>query len=137
MAHQLQEINQRIRTDVKGFLEECDQEYAGKVALAADNIIQNMSRSPVVLLSGPSGSGKTTLMNILGCRDRPTCGSYPREGKPMGDLGSRAAARARKALELNWISDVMTELPADADVIRKAKAEIAQLIQEFKKVEKK
>ncbi|MBO7742068.1 MAG: DUF4091 domain-containing protein [Victivallales bacterium] len=44
-----------------------------------------------------------------------------------------AAARARKALELNWISDVMTELPADADVIRKAKAEIAQLILEMKK----
>ena len=60
MARQLQEINQRIRTDVKGFLEECDQEYTGKVALAADHIIQNMSRSPVVLLSGPSGSGKTT-----------------------------------------------------------------------------
>ena len=60
MAHQLQEINRRIRNDVKGFLEESDQEYAGKVAYAADSIIRNMSRSPVVLLSGPSGSGKTT-----------------------------------------------------------------------------
>ena len=48
-----------------------------------------------VALVGRSGSGKTTLMNILGCLDRPTCGSYRLEGKPMGDLGSRAAARAR------------------------------------------
>jgi len=60
MAYQLQEINQRIREDVKGFLEECDGEYGLKVARAADTIIRNMSKSPVVLLSGPSGSGKTT-----------------------------------------------------------------------------
>lgn len=60
MAYQLQEINHRIREDVKGFLEECDGEYGLKVARAADWIIQNMDKSPVVLLSGPSGSGKTT-----------------------------------------------------------------------------
>ena len=60
MAYQLQEINQRIREDVKGFLEECDGEYGLKVARAADRIIQNLDKSPVVLLSGPSGSGKTT-----------------------------------------------------------------------------
>lgn len=60
MAYQLHEINQRIREDVKGFLEECDGEYGLKVARAADSIIRNMRKSPVVLLSGPSGSGKTT-----------------------------------------------------------------------------
>ena len=60
MAYQLQEINRRIREDVKGFLKACDEGYALKVAGAADRIIQNMSKSPVVLLSGPSGSGKTT-----------------------------------------------------------------------------
>ena len=60
MAYQLQEINGRIRQDVTGFLEECDGEYGLKVARAADRIIQNMKKSPVVLLSGPSGSGKTT-----------------------------------------------------------------------------
>ena len=60
MAYQLQEINRRIREDVKGFLEECDSEYNGKVAHAANRIVQNLEKSPVVLLSGPSGSGKTT-----------------------------------------------------------------------------
>lgn len=60
MAYELQEINRRIRSDVKGFLEECDREYGLKVARAADRIIQNIGKSPVVLLSGPSGSGKTT-----------------------------------------------------------------------------
>lgn len=66
MAYQLQEINRRIRSDVKGFLEECDEEYSLKVARAADRIIQNIGRSPVVLLSGPSGSGKTTTAQKVG-----------------------------------------------------------------------
>lgn len=60
MAYQLQEINRRIRTDVTEFLAECDGNYAQRVSLAADKILSNLERSPVVLLSGPSGSGKTT-----------------------------------------------------------------------------
>lgn len=60
MSYQLQEINRRIDEDVKGFLEECDARYADKVSQAADTILANLSKSPIVLLSGPSGSGKTT-----------------------------------------------------------------------------
>jgi len=60
MAYQLQEINKRIRSDVHEFLAECDQNYADRVSLAADKILSNLERSPIVLLSGPSGSGKTT-----------------------------------------------------------------------------
>ncbi len=60
MAYQLQEINRRIQTDVEEFLGECDQAYAQRVSLAADKILSNLDKSPIVLLSGPSGSGKTT-----------------------------------------------------------------------------
>lgn len=60
MAYQLQEINKRIKSDVKEFLAECDRAYAQRVSLAADRILSNLERSPIVLLSGPSGSGKTT-----------------------------------------------------------------------------
>ena len=60
MAYQLQEINRRIQSDVKEFLAECDQNYNQRVSLAADKILSNLERSPIVLLSGPSGSGKTT-----------------------------------------------------------------------------
>ena len=60
MAYQLQEINDRIRSDVTAFLEECDQNYRQRISLAADKIVANLERSPLVLLSGPSGSGKTT-----------------------------------------------------------------------------
>lgn len=60
MAYDLKDINFRTVADPKSFLAECDAEYAAKVALAADMITKNLSRSPIVLLSGPSGSGKTT-----------------------------------------------------------------------------
>ena len=60
MAYQLQEIGRRIQSDVREFLAECDENYAQRVSLAADRILSNLERSPIVLLSGPSGSGKTT-----------------------------------------------------------------------------
>lgn len=47
MAYQLQEINDRIRSDVTGFLEECDQNYRQRISLAADKIIANLERSPL------------------------------------------------------------------------------------------
>lgn len=60
MAYQLEKINQAIRADQLGFMEECDHQYQKKVEQTADLICKNMKLSPVVLLSGPSGSGKTT-----------------------------------------------------------------------------
>ena len=60
MAFQLADINFRTVSDPKGFIEESDQLYRDRVAQAADGIIRNRDKSPIVLLSGPSGSGKTT-----------------------------------------------------------------------------
>ena len=60
MSYQLQEINQSLRTDPKGFLEACDAAYQSRIDAAVDRILERMKVSPIVLLSGPSGSGKTT-----------------------------------------------------------------------------
>ena len=60
MPYQLQEINQSLRTDPKGFLEACDAAYQRRIDSAVDQILERMKDSPIVLLSGPSGSGKTT-----------------------------------------------------------------------------
>jgi putative ABC transport system ATP-binding protein len=46
-------------------------------------------------LVGPSGSGKSTLMNILGCLDRPTAGSYLLAGDEIATLSSDARAHVR------------------------------------------
>ena len=60
MAYSLQEINYRTVADPAEWVKECDAVYYGRVQEAADRIIKNMEKSPIVLLSGPSGSGKTT-----------------------------------------------------------------------------
>ena len=60
MAYKLEDINLRTVSDPKGFVEECDAHYQKLVDDAAERIIENRARSPIVLLAGPSGSGKTT-----------------------------------------------------------------------------
>ena len=60
MSYDLENINFRTVADPKGFVEESDAKYQAKVEKAAELIIENHTKSPIVLLSGPSGSGKTT-----------------------------------------------------------------------------
>lgn len=60
MAYNLDEINRRAAEDPLDFIRECDAVYQARIEEAADLIIQNREKSPIVLISGPSGSGKTT-----------------------------------------------------------------------------
>jgi len=48
-----------------------------------------------VAIVGPSGSGKSTLMNIIGCLDRPSAGTYVLAGTPMAGLDDDELARLR------------------------------------------
>ena len=60
MSYSLTDINFKTVADPAGFLEECDARYAQEIQEAAEMILNNLSQSPIILLSGPSGSGKTT-----------------------------------------------------------------------------
>jgi putative ABC transport system ATP-binding protein len=53
---------------------------------ALDGIDLHIGRNEFVAVMGPSGSGKSTLMNILGCLDKPTEGSYLLDGKEVSRL---------------------------------------------------
>ncbi len=52
-------------------------------------------RGEFVALVGPSGSGKSTLMNMLGCLDRPTSGSYRLDGQEISTLSRDGRAHVR------------------------------------------
>jgi ABC-type lipoprotein export system ATPase subunit len=58
----------------------------------------SVNHGELIALMGASGSGKSTLMNLLGCLDRPTSGSYKLDGQEVGDLSTdqRAAVRSQK-----------------------------------------
>ena len=77
-------------TGIKKIYQVGDQEVA---ALAGIDL--NIYQGEFAALMGPSGSGKSTLMNILGCLDRPTTGSYRLDGEEVATLDDDALAVTR------------------------------------------
>ena len=62
---------------------------------ALDGVSLFIGQGEFVAITGPSGSGKSTLMNILGCLDRPTSGSYQLDGAEVATLNDDQLALTR------------------------------------------
>jgi putative ABC transport system ATP-binding protein len=65
---------------------------------ALQGVSFSIQRGEFIAIMGPSGSGKSTLMNMIGCLDTPTSGSYVIDGEEVARLNSNqlSAVRARK-----------------------------------------
>ncbi len=62
---------------------------------ALRGVSATIKRGEMVAIMGPSGSGKSTLMNIIGCLDRPSSGTYKLDGLPVGGMNDNQLATIR------------------------------------------
>ena len=68
----------------------------GKVEVPAlQGVTLKIDQGEMVAIIGASGSGKSTLMNIIGCLDRPTAGTYELDGERVDDMGRNHLADIR------------------------------------------
>ena len=89
----------------------CKSYFLGKQELKVlSGITTDIFRNEFVALMGPSGSGKSTLMNILGCLDSPTEGTYVLNGRDVSRMSDNELAAVRNK-EIGFVFQQFNLLP--------------------------
>ncbi|MBI2729862.1 MAG: ABC transporter ATP-binding protein [Sphingobacteriales bacterium] len=85
--------------------------FMGKQVLQVlKGITLDINKNEYVALMGPSGSGKSTLMNILGCLDSPTSGTYILNGQDVSKMADSELAEVRNK-EIGFVFQQFNLLP--------------------------
>jgi putative ABC transport system ATP-binding protein len=88
-------MNQHLVIEIRGLTKVYQMGEVEVRALAGLDLL--VETGEFVAIMGPSGSGKSTLMNIIGCLDRPTDGTYMLDGSDVSELNRDARAVIRNA----------------------------------------
>ncbi len=83
------EANVSLRDVVKTYVMGAEKVHALR------GVSLDIARNEYVAVMGPSGSGKSTLMNLIGCLDVPTSGSYSLEGQNVAEMSESQLAEIR------------------------------------------
>ncbi len=89
-------------------------EVGDSVVRALDGVDVDIAGSEYIAIMGPSGSGKSTLMNIIGCLDSPSEGSYLLDGERVSAMGDDELAGIRNR-QIGFVFQTFNLLPR-ADV---------------------
>ena len=87
-----------------------DFPLGNEVVKVLKGIDLDIERGEYVALMGPSGSGKSTLMNLLGCLDTPTSGSYELNGADVSNMTDDKLAEIRNK-EIGFVFQTFNLLP--------------------------
>jgi putative ABC transport system ATP-binding protein len=107
LAFQIKAMAQVI-IDIKGITR--DFPLGSEIVHVLKGIDLTINKGEYVALMGPSGSGKSTLMNLLGCLDTPTSGSYILNGKDVSKMPDDELAEIRNK-EIGFVFQTFNLLP--------------------------